>query len=78
LYESITYTNPKHIRYLDDYLLLNPNPNYKILDLEAMDGSNIQVNEYDTIYEKLYKKVARDGYIQKTKDIAKKSKRGGD
>ncbi len=43
-----------------------------------MDPNNIQVNEYDSIHEKLYKKVARDGFIQKTKDIAKKSKRGGD
>jgi hypothetical protein len=57
---------------------LHPSPNYKKLDLEEMDPNNIQVNEYDSIHEKLYKKVARDGFIQKTKDIAKKSKRGGD
>lgn len=58
--------------------MANPQPNYKKLDIEGFDQNNVAVNEYDSIYEKLYKKVARDGYLQKTKDITKKSKRGGD
>ncbi len=43
-----------------------------------MDENNVQVNEYDSISQKLYKKFARDGYLQKTKEITKKSKKGGD
>jgi hypothetical protein len=43
-----------------------------------MNPNGNQINQYRSIYERLYKKFARDGYIKKTKEITKKSKKGKD
>lgn len=64
-YRTIVYQNPKHIRYVEDFISQNPNPPYKKLDLEGLDSKNVQTNLYDSIHERLYKKFARDGYWQK-------------
>ena len=49
--------------------------NYKKLDLDDFDEKAIPINEYGNLFEKLYKKVTRQGFLKKRSEIAKKSKK---
>ena len=71
-----SYIGAKQIRYLEDFRSQNIHIDYKGCDLQELNPNNIQVNQFESLADKLYKKYTRDGCIRSKSEVIKKSKKG--